>query len=420
MEQRNEAAMERVNAALAEDITRLRELREQFKAWIDRKGGWQSLTAADLDEFHARSAELDRLSEKLEERRKILYPVMENQIALEQEKPVKTLPVARPGAPETNEQDEPRSPGDQFVQSEGYQNWSGTGAIQVPIHFGTKTLPDMVKATMTTSAGFAPPNDRTSTVILSAQRRPVVADLIPNTVANLQVIKYMEETTFTNAAAPVAENAVKPEATLVFTERSVNMEVIAVTLPVTEQQLKYVPFLRSQIDNRLLLMLALTEETQLLTGNGTSPNLRGFLNVAGIQTQPKGTDPVPDAVYKAFTRVRYTGWAEPSAVIMHPNDWQDVRLLRTADGIYIWGNPSEPGLERIWGKPVVITPAITENTALTGDFLLYSEIVRAQEARITAGWVNDDFIRNKLTLRGEEYVSLIVYRPAAFCTVTGI
>ncbi|MDW8208809.1 MAG: phage major capsid protein [Chloroherpetonaceae bacterium] len=416
MEMHSQVVQERVNALLADDITKLRELREAFKAWIDRKGGWNNLTAADLEEFHARSGEIDQASKALEEKQKLLTPVVRNQIALEQDRPVKSLPQPEAGVAAGVES---RSIGDQFVESASYKGWSGTGMVQVPVQLPTDPWKQF-KATMTTSAGFAPANNRTDTVIFSAQRRPVVADIIPNTTANLQVIKYMEETTFTNAAAPVAENAQKPEATLVFTERSVNMEVIAVTLPVTEQQLKYVPFLRAQIDNRLLLMLALTEETQLLTGNGTSPNLRGFLNVSGIQTQAKGSDPVPDAVYKAFTRVRYTGWAEPSAVIMHPNDWQDVRLLRTADGIYIWGNPSEPGLERIWGKPVVITPAITENTALTGDFLLYSEIVRAQEARITAGWVNDDFIRNKLTLRGEEYVSLVVYRPAAFCTITGI
>lgn len=247
-----------------------------------------------------------------------------------------------------------------------------------------------------------------------------VSDLFLQGSTDSNVISYYEETTYTNSAAEVAEGEVKPESAFAFTERTENVRKIATWIPVTTEALMDVPGMQSTIEGRMGFMVKMREAGQLLTGNGTAPNISGILD-RSIQSQAKGVDPTPDAVYKAMQKVRVTGEAEPTAVVFHPNDWTDVRLLRTADGVYIWGNPSEAGPERIWGKEIRQTPKMTENTALVGAFKPHAQVFRRQGLTITVSTEHSDyFIYNKVAILAEERLALAVYRPYAFCQVTGL
>ena len=303
-----------------------------------------------------------------------------------------------------------KSFGEHFTGSDAFK----VKGKQVELDVDLKTL-------MTTSAGFAPEVTRTGKVVDYATRPVRVLDLIPTTTTSQSAIQYMEETTFTNAAAEALEGGTYAESALALTERTSNVRKIATFLPVTDEQLEDEQQARGYINNRLPFMVRQRLDSQVLVGDGSAPTLRGILNVAGIQTQAKGADPVPDAVYKAITLVRTVGFAIPDAYVTNPTDWQDVRLLRTADGIYIWGNPSDAGPERIWGLQVVQSEAETLNTGLVGDFGNYSELAirRGVEVQVSNSH-GTYFIEGKQALRADMRAAFVVYRPAAFCTVTGI
>ncbi len=277
------------------------------------------------------------------------------------------------------------------------------------------------KATFLTTAGWAPESLRTGRVVLSAQRPVQVTDLIPAGSTTSELIVYMEETTFTNAAVETAEEAAFAEATLILTEKSSPVRKIAVFIPVTDEQLADEAQAQSYINNRLPFMIQQRLDSQILVGDGVGVNLEGFLNVTGIQTQAKAADTALDAIYKAMDLVRVTGRAVPSALIIHPTDWQPIRLLQTADGIYIWGHPAEQGPDRVWGVPVAMADAITLGTALTGDFTNFSELVSRSGMELKVSDSHSDFfIKGKQAIRVSMRVALPVYRPAAFATITGL
>jgi HK97 family phage major capsid protein len=377
------------------------------------------LTVKEVESVRALNKELDDLAVELESARETDDIYQKNQKAIRDAKePASQLPMnGKRAEGARREQREVKTLGQMFVESREYKE----AQRKRDINFDAPEFDFLeAKTLMETGAGWAPQSVRTGRVAEYAHRRPLVADLIPQTPTDQAAIVYMEETTFTNNSAPRLEGGQAGESALAYTERSKAVREIAHFLPVTEIQLEDVDGLRGTIDNRLLTMLDLTEETQLLTGDDNAPNLGGF-NTLVTQAQAKGADPVPDAVYKAMVKVRTTGFAEPSAYITHPNDWQDVRLLRTVDGIYIWGNPSEAGPERIWGLPVVPTTAQTENTGLLGDFQLYSEIRRRRGANIKVSDSHSDFfIKGKLAIRADKRLALVIYRLTAFCKVTGI
>jgi len=286
--------------------------------------------------------------------------------------------------------------------------------VPVEIEFETKTLFER-------TAGWAPESVRIPRVIDYPVRPLVVADYLPLIPTAQATIKYMEETTLTNAAAEKAEGVALAESALALTERSRVVEKVGTYIPVTEEQLEDVPAAEAYLNNRLSYMVRQRLDGQILNGNGETPNLLGTLNLPTLQEQALGEDAIPDAVHKAFTKVRVTAFAEPSVLFMHPNDWQQIRLLRTIDGIYIFGSPQEAGRPIIWGVPVVTTTAVAEGTAVCGDYANYSALYlkRGLVIEMSSGY-SDYFVKGKFAVKATMRCAVVHYRPTAFCQITGL
>lgn len=328
---------------------------------------------------------------------------------------------ARNAAPDepAEEAAETRSLGEQFVNSAGFKSF-----LDNPNRGGKWTTGSVdLKATMTTAASAVVQPQVLPGVTTINIQPPRVADLMPTGQTNSATVRYLSETTATNAADTVAEAAAKPESTLILDEVDEPVRKIATLLPVTDEMLEDVAQVRSYIDSRLSLFVQIAEDDQLLNGTGVAPDLTGFLNRSGLQTaQALGADTRPDAIYKQITNIRTGAFLEPDGIVVNPADWQDIRLSKDSNGAYYGPGPFDPdGDLRLWGLNVVVTSRIAAGTALVGAFRTAAQVFRRGGITVEASNSHaSNFANNITTIRAETRVALAVYRPGAFGTVTGL
>jgi HK97 family phage major capsid protein len=327
-------------------------------------------------------------------------------------------------AHEGNRAREIRSLGQQFVGDPAYRAWvkAGQHKRQGSLSPGV----EIMGATLTTDAAsggdLVVPDTRPG-VIQLLFKRLVVADLIAPGTTESNLIQFMKETTFTNAADAVAEAGLKPESTLIFDAATSAVRKIAHWIPVTEEMLEDFSQTASIIDARLKLGLDLKEEDELLNGSGVAPHLLGLMTLPGLTAaQARGADSNMDAIFKQMTTIATTVFVMPTGIVINPANWQAIQLLKNAAGNYMGSGPwAAAQTPVLWGVPAAVTPSIVANTALVGDFRGSAQIFRKGGDRVESSNSHASFfVNNLVAIRAERRLALAAYREAAFGKVTGL
>jgi HK97 family phage major capsid protein len=264
-------------------------------------------------------------------------------------------------------------------------------------------------------------------IVVPPMRTKRVRDLFPSRTTTAAVIEYFRMTGFTNNAAAVAERsgsafAAKPQSSFTFVGEQAPVRTLAHWEAAHRNVLADEPQLRSIIDNELLYGLRLQEDAQILNGDGTGENLLGIMETTGIQSYDWSAgalkDTKADAIRRAAT-LSFLAYYEPTGVVLHPNDWEDIELSKDDNGQYLVAVSVALGGEpRLWRIPVVDTPAMTEGTALVGAFGTGAQLYDREQASIRISEQHADFfVRNAIVVLAEQRLALAVKRPEAFVAV---
>lgn len=324
--------------------------------------------------------------------------------------------------------------GERIVASEGYKKLRESGMLDSTakldsVRLGKATDRAEFKALITgvsdTSGGAFVTNDEGG--FFPRPNRPLfLTQLVMVGDTDSDAVEYVREGTFTNAAAETAEatatagtSGTKPESTIVYEKAVEAVRTIAHWVPATRRALADAGQLRSLIDGRLREGLNQRLEGQMVSGDGLGENIRGILNTPGIGTVAAGTDPAVEGLHRAITVIRLA-FHEPTAIGLHPNDWQGIRLAKNANGDYLYGPPALAGAQQVWGLPVVSGAQFPENTGLVGKYTAAELWVREGVQVLASDSHADFFIRNLIALLAEMRVAFGVTQPPAFCSVTGV
>jgi len=340
-----------------------------------------------------------------------------------------------------------KTPGERFTDDEGYAEfrkavqqkgafrWGVKGMsreehiAQIQSRYAMKTLLQSGSPTATST--------NQGTLLVQPTRLPGFVELLqaPLKLRNLitvgatdtSVIEWIQQTAVAAAAAEVAEatattgaSGTKPESGMSFSLQHTNTEIIAHYIPTTRAALADMAQLRTLIDTQLVDGVARRLNTQILKGDGSAPNLKGILSW-GVQSQDDVVNGITAArkierIMAAITKIRLA-YLEPTAVLLHPNDYQEIRLAKDAMGQYYFGPPSVAGEAQIWGLPMIEDVTVDQGSPVVGDWkqaVLYVQ----EDVSITATDSHSDwFVRNMIAVLAEGRYALAVPRPDAFCEV---
>lgn len=336
-----------------------------------------------------------------------------------------------------------KSLGEAFTDSDGYQkavqSYRENGRLGQG--FSTGAVSFDMKGTLGEAAGrggtaLVSVPQVVSGVVETLFQKLTLADLVLQGQASTSSIRYVTEGTATNGAAGVIEGGTKPESTLGFTTTDEPIRKIATVLPVAEEMLADAPAIQSYINGRLSLFVKIEEERQLLRGATGGTEVQGLLTSRSVPVYAGGTAVGNKAVqlFKAMNGLRGSAFLEPDWILIHPTDYEAIRLLQDGTGgtqgqFYgggpfqgQYGNTSEIAAssqvtgpqDTIWGKPAYVTSAVGAGTALIGT-RSSAQVWRRGGISVEATNSHSDyFALNLIAIRAEERLGLTVYRPKGF------
>lgn len=313
------------------------------------------------------------------------------------------------GAP-ANEQPANETWGSQLVKADSYKAFLGGGQQRCRVE---------VKNTLTGDDTNVAP-DRRAGIVPGASNVLTIESLYAHVPTSSNAIEYTKEASFTNSAAEAAEGAAKAESALTWSLVNMPISTVAHWIKISRQLAADSRALAAYVDNRMRYGVQRRVETQLVNGNGTAPNISGFLD-SGNFTAHGYADAALGSTLKKLVLIRKiiadlenAGYSA-GAIVLNPADWATIEIdLLTSTSNAVRVAYDAAGSPMLWGVRVVKSVGQTADIVSVGDFAAHGTIYEREGVTVDMSESDsDNFTKNLITLRAERRLALTSEVPAA-------
>ena len=298
------------------------------------------------------------------------------------------------------------------------------GAIENLAKGNSRSASFEIKADMTTGADFTGeviPADRVPGYKFDPTRPTHIRQLLAQGSTQSDVVRFVKESGYSNGAAATAEGATLTQSDFDMTAADANVRKIGTYFRISEEMLADTPQLTSYLSARAPEKLLEVEDTQILSGNGTAPNLSGIITDATAFAAGDLADSVDnandfDVIVAALNQLANANY-NADTILLNPSDFHKILLLKDSQNNYLKDQVYN-GLQPVFmGVKVVLNTAISAGDFLIGNFGVGTQLwvrdgINVEFFREDGTNVRDGFV----TVRVSERIALTNYLPNAFVT----
>lgn len=246
-------------------------------------------------------------------------------------------------------------------------------------------------------------------------RKVHMRSLLPIGSINQGLFTFPYESGGEGDPAAQTQGSSKAQVDFDITMKDAAAQYIAGYVRISRQMLDDIPAMTSFLQSRLLEKYLIAEDAQLLSGNGTAPNLQGITGVATAATGAATVD--VEQLVQAIAQLESTNYSA-TGILVNPLDWAAIMNTKNTNAAYSLPASTvvtTDGSVSIAGIPLYKSTAIAVDKFLVGDWSMGAQIMQNQGIAVQFSEMDgDNFTKNLITVRVEARIAFPIYYAGAF------